>query len=114
MIQIRSQVKTSGTVLTKEHGVDKGVYQNIETEKQIMKPLVIPVQLHFPTESKDQYHVKPRKGQSRASIKKKMLRFLMPWPYDIPEQPKIIARKKANHTNSRKTNFATTLNCHSS
>ena len=77
LIQTRSQSKTNGTISPKVHGVDQGVDPNIKPEKQIIKPLVMS-QLHVPIESKDQYHVKPRLGQGRAGIKKKMLRFPMP------------------------------------
>ena len=59
LIQTRSQAKTSGTVLPKVHGVDKGVDPNVQLEKQIKWPVVAP-QSYVSTESKDQYHVKPR------------------------------------------------------
>ena len=62
-------------------------------------------------ESKDQYLVKPRLGQGRSVIKKKMLRFPMPQPFDKMEQPKLLPRKKPIHTNNRKTNFAILLKC---
>ena len=44
---------------------------------QIINPFFTPVQSHVSTESKDQYHVKPKLGQGRAGIKKKMPRFPM-------------------------------------
>ena len=90
LIQTRSQGKTSGTILPKVHGIDKGVDPNVQLEKQIIKPVVTPVQSHVSTESKDQYHVKPRMGLGRAGIKKKMLRFLIPQPCDKAEQPELL------------------------
>ena len=78
LLKMASHAKTNGTVLPKVHGIDKGVDSNVKPNKQIMKPLVTTVQSHVPTESKDQYCVKPRLGQGRTSIKKKMLRFHIP------------------------------------
>ena len=46
------------------------------------------------TESKDQYHIKPRVGQCRASIEKKMFRFPTPHPYDEPEQLKLLPGRR--------------------
>ena len=89
LIQMTSQAKTSGIVLPKVHGVDQGVDPNIKPEKQVIKPLVTP-QSHFPTDAKDQYHVKQKLGQGRVGIKKKMLRFPIPKPCDKPEQPKLL------------------------
>ena len=68
MIQTRSHAKTSDFILPKVHGIDKGVDANVKPKKQIIMPLVTVVQSHVSTESKDQYHVKPRTGQSRAGI----------------------------------------------
>ena len=67
LIQTTSQAKTSCTLITKVHDVDKGGDPNIKPEKQIIKPLVTPIQSHVPTESKDQCHVKLKNmpGQSR-------------------------------------------------
>ena len=76
-MKARSQAITSDTILPKVHGVDKGVDLNVKPEKQIIKPLVTPVQSHVSTESKDQYHVTPRIGQGRADIKKIIIRFPM-------------------------------------
>ena len=59
LIQTRPQEKTSGTILSEVHGVDIGGDPNIKPEKQIIKPLITPVQPYVPTELKDQYHVKP-------------------------------------------------------
>ena len=94
LIQIRSQAKGSGTVLPNVHGVDKRVGPNVRPEKQIIKSLVTPVQSHFSTESKDQYHVKPRMDQGRACIKKKMFRFPIPLPCNKPEQPKLLPGRR--------------------
>ena len=86
MIQTRFETKTSGTVLPKLHGIDKGVYPNIQLEKQMIRPVVTPVQSHISTESKVPYHAKPRLGQGTADIKKKVLRFPFPQLRDKPEQ----------------------------
>ena len=42
LIQMRSQAKTSGTILQKVCSIDKGVHPNIRSEKQIIKSLVTP------------------------------------------------------------------------
>ena len=93
LIQTRSQAKTSGYVLPEVHGVDKGVDPNIQPEKQIIRPVVTPVQSLVSTESKGQYHVKSRLGQSRAGIKKNVLWFPIPQPHDKPE-PKLLPGRK--------------------
>ena len=69
LIQTRSQTRTSGTVLLQVHGVDKEVDPNVKPEKQIIRPVVTP-QSNVSTQSKDQFHVKPRLGQDRADIKR--------------------------------------------
>ena len=94
LIQTRSQTKINGTILPKVHGIDKGVNPNVRPEKQIIKPVVTPVQSHVPTKSKDKYHVKPRLGQGKACIKKKMLRFPIPQPCDKPEQSKLLPGRR--------------------
>ena len=86
LIQTKSQAKTSHTISLKVHGVEKGVDPNV-------KPVVTP-QCHVSTESKDQYHVKPRLGQDKAGIKKKMLRFPNPLPSDKPEQLKLLPGRR--------------------
>ena len=62
MIQTGSQAKPSATILPKVYDVDKGVDPNIKPEKHIIKSLVMSVQSHAPTESRDQYYVKSRAG----------------------------------------------------
>ena len=42
LVQTRSQAKTSGTILLKVHGIDKGIDPNIRPEKQVIKPVVTP------------------------------------------------------------------------
>ena len=86
LIQARSQAKTCGTIVPKVYGVDNGL--DVKPDKQIIKPLSTPIQSHVSTKSKDQYHVKSRLGHGRAGIKKKMLRWPMPQPYDKPKQLK--------------------------
>ena len=55
---MKSQTKTSGTVLPKLHGIDKGVDPNLRPEKQEIKPLSTLLQSHAPTESKDKFPTK--------------------------------------------------------
>ena len=81
LIQTKTQAKTSGTILPKVHGVDNGVDPNVRPEKQIVKPLATP-HSYVPIESIDQYNVKPRLGQGRASIKNEMLKFPILQPCD--------------------------------
>ena len=95
LIQTRSETKTSGIVLTKLHGIDKGVDPNIQPEKQMIRPVVMPVQSHVSTQSREQYHVKPRSGQGRAGIKKNVPRFPIPQLHDKPEQPKLLPGRKS-------------------
>ena len=45
----------------------------------MIRLVVTPVQSHVLTESKGQYHVKPRLGQGRTGIKKNVLRFPISW-----------------------------------
>ena len=59
----------------------------------MIRPVVTPVQSHNSTETKGQYHVKPRLGQDRAGIKKNVLRFLLPQQHDKPE-PKLLPGRK--------------------
>ena len=87
IIQTRSQVRASGTILLKVHGVDKGVDPNVQSEKQIIRPVVTP-QSHASTQSKDQFYVKPRLGQGRTGIKKNLIRVPIPQSQDRPEQLK--------------------------
>ena len=39
LVQTRSQTKTSGTVLSKVYGIDKGGVPNLRPEKQVINPL---------------------------------------------------------------------------
>ena len=40
LIQTKSQARTSGIILPRVHGLDKGVDPNIQPEKQIIRPVV--------------------------------------------------------------------------
>ena len=66
---------------------------NVQQEKQIISPVVTP-QGHVSTQSKGQFHVKPRLGQGRAGIKKNIIRFPIPQFQERPEQPKLIPGRK--------------------
>ena len=50
--------------------------------------------MHILPETKIISHVKPRIGQDRAGIKKKMLTFPVSQPYDKPEQPQLLTGRK--------------------
>ena len=71
------QRPTSGTILPKVPGVDKGIDQNVQPEKQIIRPVVTP-HSNISTQSRDQFHVKPRLGQDGAGVKKNVIRFSIP------------------------------------
>ena len=43
LVQTRSQAKSSGIILSKVHGIDKGIEPNIRLEKQVIKLLVTPL-----------------------------------------------------------------------
>ena len=42
IVQTRSQAKTSGTILSKVHSIDKGIDPNVKPEKHVIKPVVTP------------------------------------------------------------------------
>ena len=42
LVQTRSQAETSGTILPKVHGKDKGRNPNVRLEKQVIKPIIAP------------------------------------------------------------------------
>ena len=56
LIQTGYQAKSSGSILLKVPGIDKGVDPNVISEKLIMKPVATP-QTHVATESEDHYHL---------------------------------------------------------
>ena len=40
LVQTQSQVKSSGIKLPEVHGIGKGLEQNIQPDKQVIKPIV--------------------------------------------------------------------------
>ena len=64
LIQAGSQAKTSGIKLPAVHGVNKGVDPSVKPEKQISRPIKLAVE---PSPQS-----KPRLGQSRAGLRRKM------------------------------------------
>ena len=44
LVQTRSQTNTSGVVLLKEHGIEKGLDPNMRSDKQVIKPHNVPIQ----------------------------------------------------------------------
>ena len=46
--QTRSEAKSSGVVLPKVHGIDKGVDPNVQLEKQMTRPVVYQHNHMFP------------------------------------------------------------------
>ena len=65
LVQTRSQVKSSGITLVEVHGVGKGLYPNIQPEKQVIKPVAV-------TKVKEVSEIKPRLGQGRAGLRHKI------------------------------------------
>ena len=65
LVQTRSQAKSSGMILPAVHGVDKGINPKVHPEKQVIKPIIVP-------EAKGIIQNKPRLGQGRAGIKRKV------------------------------------------
>ena len=47
------------------------IYPNLRSEKEVIKPLHIPLQSQILTESKSQTYVKSRIGEGRAGLKEK-------------------------------------------
>ena len=107
-VETKSQTMTSGRVLSKVHGIDKGVDPNLRPEKQVIKPLSVPIQSKFPIELKGQFHVKSRVGQGRAGIKRKMIQiFPMSQAHNKPERPKLLPGRRSI-LKIAQTNFTTT------
>ena len=65
LVQTRSHAKSSGIIPPAEYGIDKGINPNVSPEKQVIKPTMTP-------EVKCVTQNKPRLGQGRAGIKRKM------------------------------------------
>ena len=65
-VQKQSQSKSSGIKLPTVHGVDKGVNPSVKQEKQILKPIKLA------TEPNPRVQSKPRLGQGRAGLRRKM------------------------------------------
>ena len=47
LVQIRSQAKTTGTILSKVHSIDKGIDPNLRLKKQVIKPIVTPKHISY-------------------------------------------------------------------
>ena len=58
LVQTQSQAKTSGIKLSEFHSVSKGLYPNVQPEKQVIKPII--------SKPKEVSQIKPRLGQGRA------------------------------------------------
>ena len=65
LVQTRLQTKSSGISVPTVHGVDKGIDPKVWPEKQVVKPIIA-------TETKGITQNKPRLGQGRAGIKRKV------------------------------------------
>ena len=65
MVQTRSQAKASRLHLPEVHGGDKGIDPHIRPERQTVKPTVTQTDIRMPT-------YKPRVGQGRTGIRKKV------------------------------------------
>ena len=73
MMQTRSQAKASGENLPEVHGVDKALDPHIKPETPTVKPTVTQTEVRTPT-------YKPRVGQGRAGIKRKVKIVTPPQP----------------------------------
>ena len=71
LVQTRSQAKSSSITLPVVHGVDKGIDPKVQPEKQVIKPIIF-------TEVKGITQNKPRLGQGRAGIKRKIKPHIPP------------------------------------
>ena len=71
MVQTRSQAKASGVNLQEIHGVDKGLDPHIRPERQMVKPTVTQTEVGTPI-------YKPRVGQGRAGIRRKLKMITSP------------------------------------
>ena len=87
LIQPRSQTEISGIILPEVHGIDKGIYPNIMSEKQVIKWVIS-------SEAKGISQVKLRLGQGRVGIKQKMFKFLISQPLDKPEQSTLVPGRR--------------------
>ena len=77
--QTRSQSKSSSITLPEVHGVDKGINlhvkpKNKQTNKQTIKPMTVMPEVKTPTWRK------PRKGQGRAGLRRKVKIITPPQP----------------------------------
>ena len=59
LVQMRSQVKSSGIKLPEVQGIEKELDLNVLPEKQVIKPIAVP-------KAKEVSQIKPRLGQERA------------------------------------------------
>ena len=66
LVQTRSQPKSSGINLPEVHGVDKGINPQVRPETQALKPLIVSPEGKTPTWKK------PRLGQGRAGLRRKV------------------------------------------
>ena len=90
LVQTRSQAKSSSITLPAAHGLDKGIDPNVQPGKQVIKPIIA-------SEAKGAIQNKPRLGQGRASIKRKIKPHVsLPSDKPIPQQPENIAQKKTS------------------
>ena len=77
-------------------GIEKGEDPNLKQEKKVIKALITTVQSHVSTESKGRCNMKPRIGQGRAGIKRKILqRFLMSQSHGKAEEPQLLPGRKS-------------------
>ena len=68
---------------------------SLRPEKQVIKPVSAEVQSQVHSELKGQILVKPRAGQCRLGIKRKILpRFYMHQAHDKQEQPKLLPGRR--------------------
>ena len=64
--QTGSQSKLSSITLPAVHGMDIGINPSVQSEKQVIKPIVVVTEVKNPTQ------IKPRIGHSRAGLRRKV------------------------------------------
>ena len=83
MVQTRSQSKSISINLPEVHGVDKGINPHVRPEKQTLKPIIVTPETKTPTWKK------PRLGQGRAGLRRKVKMVTPPQSTkSVPLMPK--------------------------
>ena len=82
-------------ILHKVHDIDKGADPNLRVDKQAIRPLSTLVQPYVPIGSKGCIQAKPRLGQGRAVMRRKITqRFPMPPTQEKTDELKLLLGKR--------------------